>query len=61
MIIYKCDICKKQIKDDGEKVLAGTDHHFNTYSFCGNCGKLVIAFLKKHDLIEKKKNKPKKK
>ena len=45
MMVYKCDSCKKIIK--GKKVLAGySEHSLGHNTFCENCGKPVVAFLK---------------
>ena len=50
MLVFKCDICKKEIKDRTKIVKIGTD--FSGYSFCFTCGKPVLDFLKKHKLIK---------
>ncbi len=45
MMVYKCDSCKKIIK--GKKVLAGySEHSLGHNTFCENCGKPVLDFLK---------------
>jgi len=49
MLIRKCDICKKEIKDRHEEIVAGIE--WPTYSFCSRCGKPIIAFFKKHKLL----------
>ena len=49
MLIYKCDICKKEIKNRHEEIVAGLQ--WPTYSFCSLCGKPIIAFLKKRKLL----------
>lgn len=46
MLVTKCDICKKEIKDGKHTVLAGVGNHFAANSFCLNCGKPVLDFLK---------------
>jgi len=53
MLVTKCDICKKEIKNREHIVLAGTGSSFATNSFCLNCGKPVLSFLKN---INKDKN-----
>ena len=47
MLITRCDICKKEIKNCEHIVLAGTGSSFATNSFCSDCGKPVLDFLKK--------------
>jgi DNA-directed RNA polymerase subunit RPC12/RpoP len=49
MLIYKCDICKKEIKNRHEEIVAGLQ--WATYSFCSLCGKPIITFFKKHKLL----------
>ena len=49
MLVTKCDICKKEIKNREHIVLAGTGSSFATNSFCLNCGKPVSNFLKKNN------------
>jgi RNA polymerase-binding transcription factor DksA len=49
MLIRKCDICKKEIKNRQEEIVAGIE--WPTYSFCSRCGKSIIAFLKKRKLL----------
>ncbi|HEY4474955.1 MAG TPA: hypothetical protein VJC06_03470 [Candidatus Paceibacterota bacterium] len=53
MLVTKCDICRKEIKNREHIVLAGTGSHFATNSFCSDCGKPVLHFLNK---IKNKKN-----
>jgi len=43
MLIYQCDICKKEIKNRHEEIVAGLQ--WATYSFCSPCGKPIIAFF----------------
>ena len=44
-MIHKCDACKKTIK--GKMVLAGySEYQLGHKTFCENCGKPVVAFLK---------------
>lgn len=61
MFITKCDICKKQIKESANAVLAGYGHGFAAYSFCDKCGKPVSDFLIKNELINKHTNNKSKK
>jgi hypothetical protein len=49
MLIRKCDLCKKEIKNRREEIVAGIE--WPTYSFCSRCGKSIIAFLKKSKLL----------
>jgi hypothetical protein len=53
MIIEKCDLCEKELKRE-DYVRAGNRGMFAQYSFCNECGKPVLAFLKKHKLIKNK-------
>ncbi|MBI2068866.1 MAG: hypothetical protein HYT67_02065 [Candidatus Yanofskybacteria bacterium] len=50
MLITKCDICKKEIKE--KIVFASIGRYFAHQSFCSKCGKPVVDFLKK---VETKK------
>ena len=50
MNITKCDICKKNLKD--ESVRAGFSF-FGAKDFCLSCGKPILDFLKKHKFINK--------
>lgn len=57
-MIFKCDICKKEIKDRTTMVRAGID--FSQFYFCFTCGKPVLDFLKKYKLfVNKEKQKAK--
>jgi hypothetical protein len=47
MLVTKCDICKKEVKNREHIVLAGAGSSFATNSFCSNCGKPILNFLKK--------------
>ena len=47
MLITRCDICKKDIKNREHIVLAGTGSSFAANTFCSNFGKPVLNFLKK--------------
>ena len=49
MLIYKCNICKKEIKEREDEVVAGQGWHH--HSLCSRCGKPIIAFLKKRKLL----------
>jgi hypothetical protein len=53
MIIEKCDLCEKELAR-GEYVCAGDQGIFGQHSFCDECGKPILLFLKKHKLIENK-------
>jgi hypothetical protein len=52
MIVKKCDICKKKIM--GSPVRAGADF-FSDRDFCSKCGKPILDFLKKFNLIKEDK------
>ena len=47
MILYKCDRCKKNIKEN-ETVSAGFGGMLQTKIFCAKCAKPVADFLNKH-------------
>ena len=50
MLVRKCDNCKKEIKRRDEAVIVGLG--WPEFSFCGPCGKPIIAFLKKRKLLQ---------
>jgi rRNA maturation endonuclease Nob1 len=51
-MLYKCDICKKIIKDKDEKVFAGY-RWGPEHIFCSKCGKPINDFLKRHKFERK--------
>jgi hypothetical protein len=56
MLVTKCELCKRVIKDS-EEITAGFG--WKRYSLCMRCGKSIIAFLKKLKLLpEAAKAKP---
>jgi len=59
MLITKCDICKKEIKESKQIVLAGTGSFMTANSFCLRCGKPVLNFLKNKLHSKKRKGKSK--
>jgi hypothetical protein len=52
MLVHKCDNCKKEIKSRDKEIIAG--FAWPQFSFCGRCGKPIIAFLKKRKLLQPK-------
>src|SRR6267154_2216629 len=42
MFIYKCDLCKREIKDSKEMVTAAIGHGTG-YCFCAGCGKPIVG------------------
>lgn len=56
MIIYKCDNCKKAIKQK-EEITAGFGGFMNSHNFCQKCAKPVAVFLNKHGFGEVKSKK----
>ncbi len=54
MRITRCDICLKKISWEN-KIEIGYKSIMPQFSVCESCGKPVVAFLKKHKLIEKDK------
>ena len=51
MHITKCDICKKQIKE--EPIIVGANY-WEKKELCEKCGAPILRFLKKHKLIKRK-------
>jgi hypothetical protein len=49
MLVTKCDLCKRAIKD-GEEITAGFG--WKRFSLCVRCGKPVVALLKKRKLLQ---------
>lgn len=54
MIITKCDLCKKDIKNEPITASIG---FFPKVELCEKCGKPIRNFLRKHKFIEIKKDK----
>jgi len=53
MKIKKCDICKKQIKDDELSLYLRTDgFKFESFEFCLKCSQPIIKFLKNKKIIK---------
>jgi len=50
MLITKCDLCKREIKDKKEMVTAGVG--WDLYSLCPRCGKPIVALLRKRKLLQ---------
>lgn len=57
MIIYKCDNCKKDIKEKDGAVSAGFGDGWRTHLFCAKCAKPVADFLNKHGFGKNKTKK----
>lgn len=53
MLVYKCDLCNKTVKEKDEKVYASVRGMFSGYTFCKDCGKPIKDFLIKKKLIKK--------
>ncbi len=51
MFVYKCDLCKREIKESKEMVTAGIGHG-SGYSLCARCGKPLLAWLRKRKLLQ---------
>ena len=61
MIVYKCDICKKDIERGNKSVSVEIGQPFFHYIFCDKCSKPISDFLKKkHLAVENKFEKIKK-
>jgi DNA-directed RNA polymerase subunit RPC12/RpoP len=52
MTVYKCDICKKEIKDKKSDITIS--QYLRSNIFCAKCAKPVTSFLEKHKLLEVK-------
>lgn len=52
MLVYKCDICKKKLKNNGIRV--STRGFLSEYMFCESCAKPIVVFLKKNNLLKEK-------
>lgn len=53
MTVTKCDICKKEIRDDKPSIflhLKNPPGFYATRNLCAKCSTPVTAFLKKHNL-----------
>lgn len=57
MIVYKCDNCKKEIKEKDTAVSAGFGDGWRAKSFCLKCAKPIADFLNKHGFGKVKKQK----
>jgi DNA-directed RNA polymerase subunit RPC12/RpoP len=51
MFVYKCDICKKEIKN-GDETKVSPPGELSGPMFCQPCAKPILAFLKKHKLLQ---------
>jgi ribosome-binding protein aMBF1 (putative translation factor) len=49
MLVRKCDVCAKEIEGRNKEIVAGID--FATLSFCKECGKPIIDFLREQKLL----------
>ncbi len=58
MTITICDSCGKKISGT-EHVIAGTKNVFSAYALCNNCGKPVVALVKKLESKKKESRKSK--
>lgn len=54
MIEYRCDICKKAVKDRDNSPTAGFGYKF--FQFCQKCGSPILKFLKSRKLIVTEKS-----
>lgn len=54
MKITQCDICKKEIEKDAEKLQIAREGRllFKHFEICADCGKPVLKFLKNKKLIK---------
>ncbi len=54
MMIIKCDLCKKEIK---ERPITAGFGYWSKAELCQDCGFPVVKFLKKNKLIKEESNK----
>lgn len=52
MLVFKCDICKKEIEREEEHVMIGVRYALGDYTLCMACAEPVIAFLKEKKLTQ---------
>jgi len=57
MLIIKCDLCRKTIKEKQEKITIRHSGTWNDYALCGKCGEPVTMFLRKKKLLNLSKSK----
>jgi len=55
MITHKCDICKKQIKENDKSMRVTSGFRLSGPEFHEKCAEPIIKFLEKHKLILNKK------
>ena len=60
MLIRKCDICNKEIRDRETEITAGAGRWGSTFQMCAPCDKPVHDFLMKKKLISAEKSTGKK-
>ncbi len=53
MMVIKCDICKKAVRDESITVSKGFAPRVE---LCQKCGAPIIKFLRKHEFIKERKN-----
>lgn len=52
MNIKKCDLCKKEIKDNAESFNVRFPR-FDTTDLCSTCALPILKFLKKNKIVDK--------
>ena len=53
MIIRKCDLCEKEIKEESVDIKVG---FLSTAELCKSCSSPVLIFLKENKLMEEEKS-----
>ena len=53
MFVYKCDVCRKEIKKKAQQIGVVPPGKLLAFTLCEKCGKPILGFLKKHKLFEK--------
>ncbi|MBI1866518.1 MAG: hypothetical protein HYS02_01995 [Candidatus Staskawiczbacteria bacterium] len=56
MMITRCDLCKKEIK---ERPITAGFGYWSKAELCKDCGSPIVKFLKKHKLIKDENKKVK--
>lgn len=52
MLVYKCDLCKKEKET---KAIVSVRCRYDGFELCEKCAEPVVKFLKKHKLIKEEK------
>jgi len=53
MLVYKCDKCKKTIRDNELRSTVTAGVGYDGYEFCRECGAPIARMLQNYKLIKK--------